>query len=112
MTEDNSTFASVGGGIGAGVATGAATGAVGAGAALAGFGSPGIAVGSVAASAMSAAWTTGIGTSLVSAAQSAGALFMNAVGGSYLAATAAVAAPVAVGGAVGYGIKKWMKPKK
>ena len=104
MTEDNSTFASVGGGIGAGVATGAATGAVGAGAA--------IAVGSVAASAMSAAWTTGIGTSLVSAAQSAGALFMNAVGGSYLAATAAVAAPVVVGGAVGYGIKKWMKPKK
>ena len=99
MTEDNSTFASVGGGIGAGVATGAATGAVGAGAALAGF-------------AMSAAWTTGIGTSLVSAAQSAGALFMNAVGGSYLAATAAVAAPVVVGGAVGYGIKKWMKPKK
>ena len=112
MTEDNSTFASVGGGIGAGVATGAATGAVGAGAALAGFGSPGIAVGSVAASAMSAAWTTGIGTSLVSPAQSAGALFMNAVGGSYLAATAAVAAPVVVGGAVGYGIKKWMKPKK
>ena len=27
-------------------------------------------------------------------------------------AAAAVAAPVVVGGAVGYGIKKWMKPKK
>ena len=88
------------------------TNAAGGAAALLGFGSPGIAAGSVAASAMSAAWTTGIGTSLVSAAQSAGALFMNAVGGSYLAATAAVAAPVVVGGAVGYGIKKWMKPKK
>ena len=58
---------------------------------------------------MSAAWTSGLGTGLVSAAQSAGALFMNAVGGSYLAATAAVAAPVAVGGAVGYGIYRLLK---
>ena len=37
---------------------------------------------------------------------------MNAVGGSYLAATAAVAAPVVVGGAVGYGIYKMLKQKK
>ena len=39
----------------------------------------GVAAGSVAASAMSAAWTTGVGTGLVSAAQSAGALFIKAV---------------------------------
>ena len=88
MTEDNSTFASVGGGIGAGVATGAATGAVGAGAALVGFGSPGIIGGSAAASAMSAAWTSGVGTGLLAAA---------------------VTAPVAVGGAVGYGIYRLLK---
>ena len=104
--------AGVAAGVGAGVATAAATGAVGAGAALVGFGSPGIIGGSAAASAMSAAWTSGVGTGLVSAAQSAGALFMNAVGGSYLAATAAVAAPVVVGGAVGYGIYKMLKQKK
>ena len=101
--------AGVAAGVGAGVATAAATGAIGAAAALLGFGSPGIIGGSVAASAMSAAWTSGLGTGLVSAAQSAGALFMNAVGGSYLAATAAVAAPVAVGGAVGYGIYRLLK---
>ena len=94
------------------MATAAATGAIGAAAALLGFGSPGIIGGSVAASAMSAAWTSGLGTGLVSAAQSAGALFMNAVGGSYLAATAAVAAPVVVAGAVGYGIYKMLKQKK
>ena len=61
------------------MATAAATGAIGAAAALLGFGSPGIIGGSVAASAMSAAWTTGVGTGLVSAAQSAGALFIKAV---------------------------------
>ena len=88
----------------AAVATGAATGATGAAAALLGFGSPGIAAGSWAASMMSTAWTSGIGTGLVSAAQSAGALFMNAVGGSVLAAGAAVAAPIAVGAAVAGGI--------
>ena len=112
MTGDNSKLTSVGAGIGAGVATGAATGTVGAGAALVGFGSPGIIGGSAAASAMSAAWTTGVGMGLVSAAQSAGALFMNAVGCSYLAATAAVAAPVVVGGAVGYGIHKLLNRKQ
>ena len=53
---------------------------------------------------MSAAWTSGIGTGFVSAAQSAGALFMNAAGGSVLAAGAAVAAPLAVGAAVAGGI--------
>ena len=101
--------AGIAAGIGAGVATGAITHALGGVAALLGFSSPGIISGSVAASAMSAAWTSGVGTGLVSAAQSAGALFMNAVGGSYLAATAAVAAPVAVGGAVGYGIYRLLK---
>ena len=104
--------AGVAAGVGAGVATATATGAIGAAAALLGFGSPGIVGGSVAASAMSAAWTTGVGTGLISAAQSAGALFMNAVGGSYVAATVAVAAPVAVGGAVGYGIYRLLKRKK
>ena len=84
--------------------TAAATGAVGGAAALLGFGSPGIAAGSAAASMMSAAWTSGIGTGLVSAAQSAGATFMNAVGGSTLAAGAAVAAPVVAGAAVAGGI--------
>ena len=73
-------------GIGAAAATAAATGAVGATAAFFGFGSPGIAAGSWAASMMSAAWTSGIGMGLVSAAQSAAALFMNAAGGSVLAA--------------------------
>ena len=96
----------------AGTATAAATGAAGATAALLGFGSPGIVGGSLASSAMSTAWTTGFGTGLISAAQSAGALFMNAVGGSYLVATAAVAAPVAVAGAAGYGIYKLMGRKK
>ena len=64
----------------------AATGALGGAAALVGFGSPGIAAGSWAASMMSAAWTSGIGMGLVSAAQSAAAVFMNAAGGSVLAA--------------------------
>ena len=61
MTEDQSKVASIGAGVGAGAATGVATGAVGAGAALAGFSSPGITAGSVAASAMSIAWKTGVG---------------------------------------------------
>ena len=91
--------------------TAAATGAVGGAAALLGFGSPGIAAGSAAASMMSAAWTSGIGTGLVSAAQSAGATFMNAVGGSTLAAGAAVAAPLAVGTAVAGGIYYWRNRK-
>ena len=47
----------------------------GAGAYLAGF-AP-IAAGSLAASAMSAAWTTGVGVSAVSALQSAAATFAN-----------------------------------
>lgn len=46
---------------------------------------------------MSTAWTTGIGAGAVSALQSAGALFMGAVGGSTVVATAAVAAPLAAG---------------
>ena len=91
--------------------TAAATGAVGGAAALLGFGSPGIAAGSAAASMMSAAWTSGIGTGLVSAAQSAGALFMAAAGGSTLVAGAAVAAPLAVGTAVAGGIYYWRNRK-
>ena len=96
--------AAAAGGAAAAAGTAAATGAVGGAAALLGFGSPGIAAGSAAASMMSAAWTSGIGTGLVSAAQSAGATFMNAVGGSTLAAGAAVAAPVVAGAAVAGGI--------
>ena len=99
------------GGAAAAGATAAATGAAGGAAALLGFGSPGIAAGSAAASMMSAAWTSGIGTGLVSAAQSAGATFMNAVGGSTLAAGAAVAAPVVAGAAVAGGIYYWWNRK-
>ena len=99
------------GGTAAAAGTAAATGAFGGAAALLGFGSPGIAAGSAAASIMSAAWTTGIGTGLVSAAQSAGALFMAAAGGSTLVAGAAVAAPLAVGTAVAGGIYYWRNRK-
>ena len=98
--------------LGAAAITASLTNAVGAGVALLGFGSPGIVSGSIAASAMSAAWTSGIGTGAVAAAQSAGALFMNAVGGSAVAAVASVAAPVAVGAAVGFGLYKWLKSEK
>ncbi|KAK7490535.1 hypothetical protein BaRGS_00018138, partial [Batillaria attramentaria] len=52
-----------------------------------GFGAGGIAAGSLAAKAMSLAWSTGYGVGLVSAAQSAGA-----VGLSMTAKTAAAAA--------------------
>ena len=107
----NKYGAAAAGGAAAAAGTAAATGAVGGAAALLGFGAPGIAAGSVAASIMSAAWTTGIGTGLVSAAQSAGATFMNAVGGSTLAAGAAVAAPLAVGAAVAGGIYYWRNKK-
>ena len=72
--------------------------AAGGAAAAAGTAAATGAVGGAAASIMSAAWTTGIGTRLVSAAQSAGALFMAAAGGSTLAAGAAVAAPLVAGG--------------
>ena len=99
------------GGTAAAAGTAAATGALGGAAALLGFGSPGIAAGSAAASIMSAAWTTGIGTGLVSAAQSAGALFMAAAGGSTLAAGAAVAAPLVAGAAVAGGIYYWRNRK-
>ena len=43
------------------------TSAIGAAAALLGFGSPGIVGGSVAASVMGTVWTTGVGTGLFSA---------------------------------------------
>ena len=107
----NKYGAAAAGGAAAAVGTAAATGAVGGAAALLGFGSPGIAAGSAAASMMSAAWTSGIGRGFVSAAQSAGATFMNAVGGSTLAAGAAVAAPLAVGAAVAGGIYYWRNRK-
>ena len=107
----NKYGAAAAGGAAAAAGTAAATGAFGAAAALLGFGYPGIAAGSAAASMMSAAWTSGIGTGLVSAAQSAGALFMNAVGGSTLAAGAAVAAPVVAGAAVAGGIYYWRNKK-
>ena len=97
---------------GVGTITGVLTNAAGGAAALLGFGSPGIAAGSAAASAMSVASTTGLGTGLVSAAQSAGALFVNAVGGSTIMAAASAAAPVVVAGAVGYGLYRWLKSEK
>ena len=53
---------------------------------------------------MSASATSGVGAGAISAMQSAGALFMNAVGGSTVAAVASVAVPVvaAVGGYYAY----------
>ena len=53
---------------------------------------------------MSASATSGVGAGVISAMQSAGALFMNAVGGSTVAAFASVAVPVVavVGGYYAY----------
>ena len=68
--------------------------AVGGLCALVGFSSPGAIAGSTAASMMSASATSGVGAGAISAMQSAGALFMNAVGGSTVAAFASVAVPV------------------
>ena len=67
---------------------------------------PQIAAGSMAARIMSVAATTGYGGAIVSAMQSAGALFVNAVGTSTLAATGAVIAPV-VAGVVAYKTYNW-----
>ena len=78
-------------------ATGTLTSAGGALASLVGFGSPGVAAGSWAASLMSASATSGIGAGVISALQSAGALFVNAFGASTLVATGAVALPVVAG---------------
>ena len=63
------------------------TNTAGAIAGILGFGAPGIAAGSSAAGMMSAAATSGIG----------GGDFALATGGGFLATTAAIAAPVAVG---------------
>lgn len=71
-----------------------ATGAV---ASLVGFGSPGIQLGSWAASMMSTAATSGWGAGLVSSMQSAGALFVNAAGSNVLVATGAIVVPAVVG---------------
>ena len=109
--ESSSGFGAAAAGAAAAAATGAATGAAGATAALLGFGSSGVAAGSAAASMMSAAWTSGIGTGFVSAAQSAGALFMNAAGGSVLAAGAAVAAPIVAGVGVAALYRRYRKKK-
>ena len=59
---------------------------------------------------MSASATSGVGAGAISAMQSAGALFMNAVGGSTIAALASVAVPVvaAVGGYYAYNNYKYM----
>lgn len=73
------------------------TQAVGAAASLIGFGSPGTLLGSWAASIMSASATSGLGAGIVSFMQSAGALFVNAAGGSALVATGAIVAPAVVG---------------
>ena len=100
----NDTGTKVGAGLAATVATGvagAATHVGGAIASLIGFGSPGIAAGSTAASLMSASATSGVGAGAISAMQSAGALFVNAAGGSVVAAASAIAVPIAAG-AVAY----------
>lgn len=99
-TEDN-TGASIGAASGAAILTGYLTNAIGGAASILGFGSPGAIAGSTAASMMSTAATTGYGAGVVSSLQSAGALFCNAVGGSYLVAGLAVAAPVAAAWYVG-----------
>ena len=74
-----------------------ATNTAGAVAGILGFSAPGIAAGSSAAGMMSAAATSGIGGGAISALQSAGAHFALATGGGFLATTAAIAAPIAVG---------------
>ena len=91
-------------GAGTATVTAAATNAAGGLCALVGFSSPGAIAGSTAASMMSASATSGVGAGVISAMQSAGALFMNAVGGSTVAAFASVAVPVvaAVGGYYAY----------
>lgn len=74
-----------------------ATNTAGAVAGILGFGAPGITAGSAAAGMMSAAATSGIGGGVISFLQSVGAHFALATGGGFLATTAAIAAPVAVG---------------
>ena len=102
MAENHRALTSICFGTGAAIAVASLTNALGAAVALGGCSSPGIIAHTLAASAMSIAWKTGIGPSLVSAAQSAGALFVNATGGSVVVAVAAVAVPVLVGATVGY----------
>lgn len=74
-----------------------ATNTAGAVAGILGFSAPGIAAGSSAAGMMSAAATSGIGGGVISFLQSVGAHFALATGGGFLATTAAIAAPIAVG---------------
>ena len=74
-----------------------ATNTAGAVAGILGFSAPGITAGSAAAGMMSAAATSGIGGGVISFLQSVGAHFALATGGGFLATTAAIAAPVAVG---------------
>ena len=80
------------------------TNTVGAVAGLMGFGNGVVMGGSVAASMMSAAATSGIGGSAVAFLQSAGACFAAATGGGLVASTVAITAPVAAG----YGIYKYL----
>ena len=112
MAENHRALTSICFGTGAAIAVASLTNALGAAVALGGCSSPGIIAHTLAASAMSIAWKTGIGPSLVSAAQSAGALFVNAFGGSTIVAAASAAAPVVVAGAVGYGLYRWLKSEK
>lgn len=74
-----------------------ATNTAGAVAGILGFSAPGITAGSTAAGMMSAAATSGIGGGVISTLQSVGAHFALATGGGFLATTAAIAAPIAVG---------------
>ena len=78
------------------VATGYATSAFGAVSSVIGF-LPQIHAGSCAANLMSISATTGYGGAAISAMQSSGALFVNAVGSSTLVAVGAIAAPVVAG---------------
>ncbi|KNB41442.1 hypothetical protein JH06_5469 [Blastocystis sp. subtype 4] len=88
MAENHRALTSICFGTGAAIAVASLTNALGAAVALGGCSSPGIIAHTLAASAMR--------PSLVSAAQSAGALFVNATGGSVVVAVAAVAVPVLV----------------
>ena len=94
----------------AGIGTESVYSSVGESVRLMGFGST-ISSGSMAASMMNAAATSGYGGAIVSALQRAGALFVNVVGSSVFVATTALVASITVGvGAVT--LYKHMNKKK
>ncbi len=78
--------------------TASVAGTVGAVGSVLGCTSAGITAGSAMAGMMSTAATLGHGMGLVSTLQSAGTIFATVTGGSMVAAGAAIAAPIAVGG--------------